>query len=100
MTSKDRTEAAGANHGPAERAAIAAEILQFIRDRFLDGQGSGLDPTTPLVESAVFDSFNFVILLAFIDERFGVALDLGTSTERFETADAIAGLIQTSAAKR
>jgi acyl carrier protein len=100
MTSKEMAEPAPANDGQSERAAIAEEILQFIRDRFLDGQGSGLEPTTTLVECGVLDSFNFVILLAFIDERFGVSLDLGASTERFETVDAIASLILTSASSR
>jgi len=100
MSSQEMAEPVPVNEGQSERAAIAGVILQFIHDRFLDGQGGGLEPTTPLVECGVFDSFNFVILLAFIEERFGVALDLGTSTERFETVDAIASLILASASSR
>ena len=84
MTAKTTTE------------SIADEILQFIRDRFLDGEGPRLDPNTRLVDCGVLDSFNFVILLSFIQERFGVALDLGSSTERFETVGAMASLIATS----
>jgi len=78
------------------KESIADEILQFIRDRFLDGEGPQLEPSTRLVDCGVLDSFNFVILLSFIHERFGVALDLGSSTERFETVGAMASLIAAS----
>jgi acyl carrier protein len=46
---------------------------------------------TRLFERGILDSFDFMVLIAFLDERFGVSLDL--TTGGFDTVDDIARLV-------
>lgn len=52
--------------------SVIEELKEFVIQTFLDGQGDGLDATTPLLEWGVIDSIALVSLLNFIKERFHV----------------------------
>jgi peptidyl carrier protein len=58
-------------------AEISARLIDFIRERFLDGDAAGeLDETSPLLEWGIINSLNTVILLSFISEEFGTPYSL------------------------
>jgi len=52
------------------RAEISAQLLDFIRERFLDSDpNSDLNESTPLLEWGILNSMNTVILLNFIRDE-------------------------------
>ena len=56
----------------------AAEVLdrlrEFVEVELLDGQEKGIEPSTPLLEWGLIDSFSLVRLVSFIHKSFGVDL--------------------------
>jgi len=54
--------------------AILAEMKAYIERELLDGKGSDLEPTTPLLAWGVLTSLSVVRMLAFIRERFGIEI--------------------------
>ena len=72
------------------------EIIQaFIRDRFLyDRPGTELTPDLPLIEQRLIDSLQLMQLVQFLQERFGVWIDVTDLVpENFETINSMAALI-------
>jgi acyl carrier protein len=73
---------------------VAAEIIQFIEDSFLDGRRGAIGVDEDLLTGRVIDSLAVLQVLEFVDSRFGVALDLDEVTpENFQTVRAIAELV-------
>jgi acyl carrier protein len=71
-------------------------IRQFIVSSYLPGEASGnLRDDTPLLTSGILDSLAAVGLVAFIEQRFGVELDVyDTSVESFDRIDDIVRCIE------
>jgi acyl carrier protein len=53
-------------------------ILAFINEELLDGQGLDLSEATPLFSLGVLDSFALLSLVAFLDRRYNITLNLGS----------------------
>lgn len=87
-------------------ATISREIKDFIVTNFLFGQGDDFGDEQSFLESGIIDSTGLLELVAFVEQRYGVAiadrellpenLDSLANVSRFisgklETARAIAG---------
>ena len=71
---------------------VKASIRQFILSSSLAGESpETLRDDTPLITSGILDSLAVVGLVVFIEQRFGVELDVyDTATERFDRIEDIA----------
>ncbi len=68
-------------------------ILDWIRTNCLASDASGLGPDSKLLETGLLDSLHVVQVVAFVEDRYGVAIDLEDLTpENFETARQIGSL--------
>jgi len=56
-------------------APVLQEIRTFIVENFLLGNDSGFDNAESLLESGVIDSTGIMHVVAFLEERFGIAVD-------------------------
>ena len=72
-----------------------AQILAFLEERFrvaLAGRRVALD--TPLFSTGIVDSFGVLELIAYLEETFGVEIDLGRhDLTDFDTVTKIAALV-------
>ena len=77
------------------REDIAAELLAFVRDRFLSGDPEGeLTADAPLLELGILNSLNTATLIAHLREEYGVAVPLNDVTAAtFKTVDSLADLV-------
>jgi acyl carrier protein len=71
---------------------FTAAIRQFILEHALQGESpANLRDDTPLQSSGILDSLATLELVTFVEQRFGVELDVyDTSIERFDTVGSIA----------
>ena len=68
-------------------------IKRFIIDNFMEGKGQ-LDNSQSLFESGIIDSMQFIILLNFIEKKFGVTIKMsGISIENFDSIDKIVKVV-------
>jgi acyl carrier protein len=51
-------------------------VTAFIGSELLGGQDEGLDPTTPLLELGILDSFSTIKLLSFVEDELGITVPL------------------------
>ncbi|MGH9167174.1 MAG: acyl carrier protein [Acidimicrobiia bacterium] len=76
-----------------------ADTKQVIRDRIVEEYLQGrpteaLQDDTDLIQEEIIDSLGIFLLLEFIQERFGVAIDPEDVTlENFQTLEAITELV-------
>ncbi len=59
---------------PLRRDQLIEDLRAFIIREVLDGDGLGLDQTTPLLQYGIINSITLVSLLAFIEERFSLTI--------------------------
>ncbi len=71
---------------------ILSSLKNYIANEILDGEDLGLAGDTPLLELGVLNSIEIVRLVAFIDEQFGVKLEV--RSDNFKTLDVIAARVQ------
>jgi len=68
---------------------MAATLREFISDEMgLDPEDYELD--TPLFTAGLLDSFNFIVLLSFVEQRFEIRLQLSEDTAA--QADTLRGM--------
>jgi len=80
---------------------VLDELKNFIANELLDGQSSGLDAATPLLEWGVLDSLTMISLLTFIEERFVVQVpDTEVRPDNFENLQALTNLLMNLLAKK
>ncbi|MGA8117475.1 MAG: acyl carrier protein [Actinocatenispora sp.] len=77
------------------RDEIAARLLSFIRDSFLNGDPEGeLDENTPLLEYGILNSLNTAMLIAHMSDEFGVVVPLGDVTPAtFRTVGSLSAML-------
>lgn len=77
-----------------DRQQVEEQLMQYIVEQRLDGDASGVDGSTPLLAWGLLDSLSVVDLLAFIEDRFSVAVppELVTASN-LETLQAISKLV-------
>lgn len=77
-----------------DRNLIEEKLRAFIDREVLQGQGSDLTSTTPLLTLGILDSFALFHLIQHVEQSFGVSLELETlGAEQFRDIAAIAGAI-------
>jgi len=74
---------------------VTDTIRQYVLQTSLQGESPDhLRDDTPLQTSGILDSLATLGLVAFVEERFGIELDVyDTSVERFDTIAAIAATV-------
>lgn len=73
---------------------ILLKLKTFIVDELLEGQDSGLDAQTPLLEWGVLDSLSMVTLLAYIEENLKIKVpDNEVKPENFHSLEALTNLL-------
>jgi acyl carrier protein len=75
---------------------IQQRLIDFIRDRFLDGDPRGeLEERTPLLEWGVLNSLNTAALLSFVRNELGVTIPPARITARdLKNVRAIAAMVR------
>jgi acyl carrier protein len=71
-------------------------ILEFVRALVGPDVLSRVDigPDTPLIGSALIDSFNILEIISFLEERFSVVIDSSSITEEnFDSVGKIAAVV-------
>jgi clorobiocin biosynthesis protein CloN5 len=81
-------------------AEITEQLLDFIRDRFLDGDlGRELSETTPLLQWGVLDSLKTAVLLNFIRTQFDVVVPAAqVSARNLKDVRSVAAMISSAPA--
>ncbi|MCZ7373255.1 hypothetical protein [Micromonospora sp. WMMC250] len=74
---------------------ISAQLMAFIRERFLDGDQKGeLQQNTPLLEWGVLNSMNTAVLLTFIREELGASVPAKyVNAEHFKDVRSITAMV-------
>ncbi len=82
-------------------APVLQEIRNFIVENFLLGNDSGFDNGESLLESGVIDSTGIMHVVAFLEERFGIAVeDEDLVADNLESVARIAGYVERKKALR
>lgn len=77
-----------------EAAAIEQEIRKFLTEEFLSGNGDILNEDVPLLGN-VIDSQGVINLVAFVQERFNIAVsDDDVTTENLASVKSVVDLIE------
>ncbi|HEX5147118.1 MAG TPA: phosphopantetheine-binding protein [Conexibacter sp.] len=76
--------------------SVAAEVEQFILEQLMTGSSvASIDRDEDLLATGVVDSHGLLQLVAFLRERYGVAVpDEALTPENFQTVAAIDGFVQ------
>jgi acyl carrier protein len=73
---------------------IVTTVRSFIERRLLHDCGVELDADASLIELGILDSASFVMVLAFVEEQFAVAVPSQVEIQEVESIAAIARLVQ------
>ena len=77
--------------------ASAEDVLQIIRDHQLVAGPTAVGPDAPLFTGRLVDSFGAVALIAALEGRFGIRIDVSRLTpETFDTPEQIARFVSES----
>lgn len=75
--------------------ALLNDLMQFINQEIMEGQGEDLQIDTPLLELGIIDSLSMVNLLTFIDRQYGIEIPADQALpEHFKDVESIAQLIK------
>lgn len=73
---------------------MSEQILEFIRDEYVEDDSIDIDAETPLITSGLVDSFSMVSLKMFLEDQYEIKMtDEEASTEAFDTVKAILDLV-------
>lgn len=73
---------------------MAADIIQFIREEYLEDESLVITATTPLISSGIVDSFSMVSLKMYLEDKYEIRMtDEEASTEAFDTVTSICSLV-------
>ena len=76
---------------------IAEDIRRHLADTLMLGPAVG--PSTPLFESGLIDSTGFVMIVSYLETRFGIAVEGDDLVpENFGTIESIARLVESKRA--
>lgn len=82
--------------------SVAAEVEQFVLEQLMAGSTiDAIDHDEDLLGAGVVDSHGLMQLVAFLRERYGIAVpDEALTPENFQTIAAIAGFVEREQAGR
>ena len=77
-------------------ADIKEEILEFIKDEYLDDEDDeGISFDSPLISSGIVDSFSMVSLKRYLENKFKVQIpDARATAEAFDSVNNIVALLK------
>lgn len=79
---------------------MQAKLRQYLIDTFMYGEGTIKDDQQ-LFETGVIDSLGFMKLLSFVEESFGVSLDMSEVTiDNFASIDTMVETIESKQAEQ
>jgi len=71
------------------------DIIQFIRDEYLEDASQVIDVDTPLISSGIVDSFSMVSLKMFLEKKYKLSIpDAMASPDTFDSVNKIAKLVR------
>jgi len=71
------------------------QIIEFIRDEYVEDEDTEIEVDTPLITSGLVDSFSMVSLKMFLEDEYEIKMtDEEANTEAFDTVQAIMDLVQ------
>ena len=75
--------------------AMVADIIQFVREEYLEDESVEITATTPLISSGIVDSFSMVSLKMYLEDKYDIKMtDEEASTEAFDTVTSIMELVK------
>jgi len=84
-----------ANTETVLESATVQQIRAFIVENFLLGKDSGFDNSESLLESGIIDSTGIMLVVAFLEERFGIAIaDDDLVADNLDSVDCIARFVE------
>lgn len=76
-------------------STMREDIIQFIRDEYLEDESQVIAEDTPLISSGIVDSFSMVSLKMYLEDKYDIHMtDEEASTEAFDTVTSIMELVQ------
>ena len=79
---------------------MVADVIQFIREEYLEDESMVVDVDTPLISSGIVDSFSMVSLKMYLEETYEIKMsDEEASTEAFDTVRSICSLVDSIKAR-
>jgi acyl carrier protein len=73
---------------------MVAEIIQFVREEYLEDESMEINVDTPLISSGIVDSFSMVSLKMYLEDKYDIKMtDEEASTEAFDTVSSICHLV-------
>lgn len=82
------------------RDAIKQEVRRYILKEFLAGaEADELEDATPLITGGILDSISTVMLVSFLEDRYGVTFQAHEmDADHLDTVDLIAGTVDSKKA--
>ena len=79
---------------------MVADIIQFIREEYLEDESVEISASTPLISSGIVDSFSMVSLKMYLEDKYDIRMsDDEASTDAFDTVTSICNLVETIQAR-
>jgi len=76
------------------------QIIEFIRDEYVEDEDMEITETTLLISSGLVDSFSMVSLKMFLEEEYEIKMaDEEATTEAFDTVASIVKLVESIQAR-
>lgn len=77
-----------------QREEILRKLKGYVSSELLEGNKTGLDETTPLLQWGILDSIGMVSLLSYIEESLGIEVpDENVRPEFFETLGQLSDML-------
>ena len=77
-----------------DKSKVLQELKDYVSREILDGQGIGLDDSTPLLEWGIINSMEIARMVSFIESRFQMVIpEDKISPEYFMSLSAISDLV-------
>ena len=83
-----------------QQSEVLKTLKMYIVNDVLDGRDVGLEPTSPLLEWGIINSFEIMSLLSFIKTKFGIDIPAKQVTaEHFKDLESLAQMVLSNADK-
>jgi acyl carrier protein len=74
---------------------MVSDVIEFIRDEYLEDDSVEITEDTPLISSGIVDSFSMVSLKMYLEENYDIKMgDDEASTETFDTVRSICSMVE------
>ncbi len=71
------------------------EILEYVREEYLEDDDDEINVDTPLISGGIVDSFSMVSLKRFLENKYGISIpDEKATPDAFDTVNSICNLVR------